>query len=548
MTSPIDIRPDHLTTVLDVLRAHLPDGAQAWVFGSRATWTTKDSSDLDLAVQANGKIAPRVMGELEDAFRESDLPYTVDVIDLAAVDGHFKQVVESQKVSLPLGLDGADERSEWKRLPFSKAVLVNPRVHLERGAEYPYVDMASVDPKSRDIDVSKRRKYSGGGSRFQSGDTLMARITPCLENGKIARYQSPNTSEKAAHGSTEFIVIRGRPDVTDTDFAYYLTWWEEVRNYAIGHMTGTSGRQRVPADCLDDLVVPIPPLAQQRRIAHILGTLDDKIDLNRRMNETLEEMARAIFTSWFVHYDPVRAKIDGRWRRGESLPGLPVDMYDLFPARMVESELGEVPEGWEVRELGECLSAIVSGQRPRGGAVESGVPSIGAENIIGLGRYNFTSEKYVPVDFFSKLKARGADVRNGDVLLYKDGAHIGRKTYFDHGFPHSECAVNEHVFILRMQEPAAQRYLFFWLDQPWMTQEIVTLNSNSAQPGINQTSVRGLPLLVPPTSLLAAFDRMAGAMTDRIFANCHESQTLGALRDTLLPRLVSGEMRVGGSR
>ncbi len=286
--------------------------------------------------------------------------------------------------------------------------------------------------------------------------------------------------------------------------------------------------------------------SERRRIARILGTLDDKIDLNRRMNETLEEMARAIFTSWFVHYDPVRAKIDGRWRRGESLPGLPADLYDLFPARMVESDLGEIPDGWEVRALGECLSAIVSGQRPRGGAVESGVPSIGAENIIGLGRYNFTSEKYVPVDFFAKLKARGADVRNGDVLLYKDGAHIGRKTYFDRGFPHSECAVNEHVFILRIQEPAAQRYLFFWLDQPWMTQEIVTLNSNSAQPGINQTSVRGLPLLVPPTSLLAAFDRMAGAMTDRIFANCHESRTLGALRDTLLPRLVSGEMRVGG--
>ena len=97
----------------------------------------------------------------------------------------------------------------------------------------------------------------------------------------------------------------------------------------------------------------VPEEAQQRDIAHILGTLDDKIDLNRRMNETLEEMARALFKSWFVDYDPVRAKIDGRWRRGESQPGLPADLYDLFPALMAESELGEIPEGWEVRGLGE---------------------------------------------------------------------------------------------------------------------------------------------------------------------------------------------------
>ncbi|MCL6508131.1 MAG: restriction endonuclease subunit S [Bryobacteraceae bacterium] len=96
------------------------------------------------------------------------------------------------------------------------------------------------------------------------------------------------------HGSTEFIVVRGRPDITDTDFAYYLTKWEEVRSYAVGQMTGTSGRQRVPTDSLDHLTVPVPPLPEQRAIAHILGTLDDKIELNRRMSETLEAMARAL--------------------------------------------------------------------------------------------------------------------------------------------------------------------------------------------------------------------------------------------------------------
>ncbi len=169
---------------------------------------------------------------------------------------------------------------KWREVPFSEAVLINPPVRLERSELYPFVDMAAVDAGSRSVNSAEEREFKGGGSRFQDGDTLMARITPCLENRKIARYSAPDTAG-LGHGSTEFIVLRGRPNVTDNDFAYYLTQWEEVRNYAIGQMIGTSGRQRVPVDSLDHLTVPLPPLAEQRAIAHVLGTLDDKIELNR---------------------------------------------------------------------------------------------------------------------------------------------------------------------------------------------------------------------------------------------------------------------------
>ena len=147
---------------------------------------------------------------------------------------------------------------ERRDMLFSEAVLVNPPTRLDRGAEYPFVDMAAVNADSRTTVSAEKRTFKGSGSRFQNGDTLMARITPCLENGKISRYQAVG-DEPEAHGSTEFIVIRGRPNVTDNDFAYYLTRWEEVREYAIGQMTGTSGRQRVPVDSLEHLTVPIPP-------------------------------------------------------------------------------------------------------------------------------------------------------------------------------------------------------------------------------------------------------------------------------------------------
>jgi hypothetical protein len=147
---------------------------------------------------------------------------------------------------------------EWRKIPFSQAVMVNPRVQLTRGETYPFVDMGAVNAGARSAFASEQRQFDGGGSRFAVGDTLMARITPCLENGKIARFAGE--AGQIAHGSTEFIVIRGRDGVSDTDYAYYLTKWEGVSGYAISQMTGTSGRQRVPSEALDLLEVPLPPL------------------------------------------------------------------------------------------------------------------------------------------------------------------------------------------------------------------------------------------------------------------------------------------------
>ena len=126
-------------------------------------------------------------------------------------------------------------------MPFTDAVTVNPSISLEKGKVYPFVEMAGVDPGARSVSESEHRAFKSGGARFAPGDTLMARITPCLENGKIARFR-PGDETSVGFGSTEFIVIRGREDVTTGDFAYYLTKWDEFRQFAIGQMTGSSGR------------------------------------------------------------------------------------------------------------------------------------------------------------------------------------------------------------------------------------------------------------------------------------------------------------------
>ena len=331
-----------------------------WAYGSRVDGESHDGSDLDLVLRSP-TLEPLGDGYLDliYALEQSSIPILVQAHDWARLPESFHREIEREYVvvqrvaSEPMGTmeDG------WAEIPFSEAVEINPSVPLDCGVVYTFVDMASVNAETRSVKSVQEREFQGGGSRFQDGDTLMARITPCLENGKIARYQSSGT-QKDAHGSTEFIVIRGRPDLTDNAFAYYLTQWKEVRNYAIGQMTGTSGRQRVPMDSLDHLTVPLPPVSEQRAIAHILGTLDDKIELNRRMNETLEEMARALFQDWFVDFGPVRAKLEGRE------PYLRPELWGLFPDRLVDSELGEVPEGWEVGVLNDSIE-ILSGGTPK---------------------------------------------------------------------------------------------------------------------------------------------------------------------------------------
>ncbi len=289
------------------------------------------------------------------------------------------------------------------------------------------------------------------------------------------------------------------------------------------------------------LSVTLPPIGAQRAIAHILGTLDDKIELNRRMNQTLEAMARALFKSWFVDFDPVRAKSEGRE------PGLPQPLADLFPDSLEDSELGKVPNGWKLGVLNDVLSELETGGRPKGGVsgYSSGTPSVGAESIVGLGVFDYSKTKYVPEEFFKRMtKGR---IKSRDVLLYKDGGRPGEfephVTLFGDGFPFDRCAINEHVYRMRVQPEVGQSFLLFWLSSDLVMEEMRTKGTGVAIPGLNSTQVKSLTMLVPPAGVLKAFEALVDPWITRILAGCNESHSLSALRDTLLPKLVSGELR-----
>ena len=526
MTGSIDLRPDHLDTVRRILAEHVPE-CEVRAFGSRASWTAKDYSDLDLAVVGAGPLDWRTLGRLKDAFEESNLPMRVDVLDWHSISDSFRQVIEQGYVVVQ-ERPKPTTTGQWCEVPFSEAVQINPTVRLERGVVYPFVDMAAVNGDSRSSRSVAEREFKGSGSRFQSGDTLMARITPCLENGKIARYQAIGDKQEA-HGSTEFIVIRGRSGVTDNDFAYYLTRWEEVRNYAIGQMTGTSGRQRVPVDCLDHLEIPLPPLDDQRAIAHVLGTLDDKIELNRRMNETLESMARALFKDWFVDFGPVRAKMGGRDT------GLPADISALFPDRLVPSELGDIPAGWEVKALGDVVELNPVEPMKRGTLAPyldmAALPTSGPS----------------PVKETLREFKSGTRFRNGDTLLARITPCLENgKTAFAQSLATGTVGWGSTEFIvMRAIPPVPPEYTYLLArDAAFREHAIQSMTGTSGRQRVQVDTLAPYLLSSPSTETWNVFRALVSPLFSQVEFNRKESLALAAQRDALLPSLVSGYVRV----
>ncbi|PIV81883.1 hypothetical protein COW53_01980 [bacterium CG17_big_fil_post_rev_8_21_14_2_50_64_8] len=284
-----------------------------------------------------------------------------------------------------------------------------------------------------------------------------------------------------------------------------------------------------------------PPLeeAEQRAIAHILGTLDDKIELNRRMSETLEAMARALFKSWFVDFDPVRAKAEGRD------PGLPQPLADLFPARLVDSELGEIPEGWEVKPLSDCVDVTRGLSYKGSGLSDAGVPMHNLNSIYEGGGYKHDGIKRYDGDYKSHHVAQPGDLIVANTEQGHDRLLIGYAAIVPGRFG-PENLFSHHIYRVRLNKASklTSDHLCHLLNTRVM-HDIVSGYANGTT--VNMLPIDGLqsPLIVvPPERAIATFSSIAKAARMRREEIVEESRTLAALRDALLPKLVSGELRV----
>jgi type I restriction enzyme, S subunit len=313
----------------------------------------------------------------------------------------------------------------------------------------------------------------------------------------------------------------------DQRFCYYLLKSLNLEDYNAGSGVPTLNRNHI-----HPISVRVPEdIYEQRAIAHILGTLDDKIELNRRMNETLEAMARAVFKSWFVDFEPVRAKAEGRD------PGLPKPLADLYPDSFVSSELGAIPKGWQIRAVGE-LAGVVGGSTPST-----------KESIFWTGGiHNWATPKDlaslngpVLLDTERRITDAGlAQINSGllpsGTVLLSSRAPIGYLAISE-----VPVAINQGFIALKPQGSVSNIYLLLWAS--FAHDEIISRANGTTFLEINKVNFRSISVAVPPASIFNAFDFLVRPLYQRIVLNERESQSLMTLRNTILPELISGGIR-----
>lgn len=307
-------------------------------------------------------------------------------------------------------------------------------------------------------------------------------------------------------------------DVLDPDYLYYWLGSDEFTAQAHGMKSQTDMADYLSLRDLSSIRIRLQSIPTQRAIAHILGALDDKIELNRRMNGTLEAIAQALFKSWFVDFDPVRAKAEGRD------PGLPQPLADLFPESFEYSELGEVPTGWRVGAVGEQMVNFDSRR----------VPIARAERAKRQGRYPYHGAAGV-IDCLDDYLFDGIYL-----LVGEDGSVVQSKGTAVTQYVWGKLWVNNHAHVLQGKSAVSteQLYLYFQFES------VVPYVAGAVQPKLSQGRMNTMPFLFAGNDVCLAFGERVQPLFTKLRANSDINDTLGALRDTLLPKLLSGALRL----
>ena len=375
---------------------------------------------------------------------------------------------------------------EWKEYKLGDFMQFNPKEKIAKGKVARKIAMDQLVPYCRDVNSQIFEEYKGG-AKFRNGDTIMARITPCLENGKTSYISSLEEGE-VAFGSTEYIVLRHIENVSDSKFVYYLSVCPEIRNVAIKSMVGSSGRQRVQQDVLENYSMFLPSLPTQQKIANILSSLDDKIEVNRRINEQLEELAQALFKSWFVDFEPFK---DGEF---------------------MESELGMIPEGWRVGTLGELIEIKYGKDHKK--LNDGDIPVYGSGGIM----------RYVDKSLFE-----------GESVLIPRKGTLNNVMYVNRDF-----WTVDTMFFSKMKVLNIAIFVYLFLSK----KDLASMNSGSAVPSMTVDILNRIPLVIPNDKVFEDYNNIVSSLFAQMSNNSKEITHLTTLRDTLLPKLMSGEIDV----
>lgn len=382
----------------------------------------------------------------------------------------------------------------WQNYKFNEFVEINPTIPFDRKKEYSFIEMKDVDGINKFCQSHQKRQFSGA-PRFYNNDTLFARITPCLENGKIAKVR--NLDGGVGFGSTEFLVFHSRDNLSCNDFIYYLARWDEVRDFAEKNMEGTSGRQRVNKEAFSNLELKLPPLPEQRAIASVLSSFDDKIDLLHRQNATLEAMAEALFRQWFV----VEAK-----------------------------------EEWEEYTVDKIAQQLTDTINPLS------FPDL-LFNLYSIPAYDLN--KNPELSYGKNILSNKFKIDDNCLLVSKLNPKFPRIWLLLENNLSNSIASTEFIPIIPFEKHSLP-FLYCLFSSDRVIQELT--NAASGTSGSHQRvrpeDILSITFMAPSLKYLSEFSTLILPFVKKISFNQRRIFTLEKLRDSLLPKLMSGEVRI----
>ena len=659
----IDLTVAQRKEILSLLKRYLPN-TEVWAYGSRVKFTAKPSSDMDMVVFAS-KEQSLAVANLKEAFEESSLPFRVDFFIWDEVPEQFHKNIEDERVVLQEKSETSDSPEGWEKRTLGDVIITNDDTHSKKDKWkfINYLDTGNLTENQisevKYLVVSEDKIPSRAKRKVQPGDIVFSTVRPNQKHYGILKNPVENLLV-----STGFVTIRAKKDAADTNFIYWFLVQPEIieRLQTIGEHSTSAYPSIKPSD-IEGLNLNLPPLTEQKAIAHTLGSLDDKIELNRRMNETLEAMAQALFKSWFVDFDPVidnalaagndipaelkeRADIrlsacryaqagealgdlpaprpgvffvyaiqcdnaslyigqtddlkrrwnehchgrgadwtkkykplkvahyevlysreeaverekelkttggrrwlneqieSGRARQAGAHKPLPKEIQKLFPSEFEHTEeMGWVPKGWGVGYLSDvCFVKGGYAYKSKDFSYAGDCPVIKIKNINQNKTVNTSEVQFIPQGIADKTKNFWLSM--GDLLMAMTGATVGKFGIFiqENG---KTFLLNQRVAkFFPVKEFETVWFAYACINQEHIMGHIINVAHGSAQPNISADTIMATKIIKPDDALIWEFENSIIGNFNKIISNGARSKILSKLRDTLLPQLLSGEIRI----
>ena len=515
MANDLQIKLRHRQIIEDLARRHLP-GVEIWAYGSRVNGQSHDGSDLDLVLRGPGlgEIHASQLCGFEEGLQDSTLPFLVEARDWVRLPKRFHDEIQRDyRVLVPA-------HSPWRDTTLGAcASLVRDSVAPAKCGDAPYLGLEHIGQGTLSLlGAGTAKDVESTKTAFRAGDILFGKLRPYFR--KVVRPCFDGIC------STDIWAVRPQPGV-DAGYLFYLLASSPFVRFASQGAEGTR-MPRAKWEQVSGFAFRLPPVSEQRAIARILGALDEKIELNRRMAAKLEETLATLFKSWFVDFEPVRAKIEGR------NAGLSDPLLSLFPDQLVMSRAREVPKGWSVRSLDEIAHF------QNGLALQKYRPLEGEGRLPVLKIAQLRSEMLDDKEYASFNIPSDCVVEDGDVVFSWSGSLMVKV------WCGGRAALNQHLFkVTSVNYP--EWFILGWLHSHMPEFQSIAADKATTMGHIKRRHLRDALCVMPSEQVLMAADDICAAIQKRCTGAKVESRNLANLRDALLPKLISGEIRISGA-